>query len=888
MAFSKGVLIGWALVLALLLNLAWGTPAGTVIRNQALAIVDGQTYLSNVIETVVQAVCVPSLTPGGTLDNPAQRAVVPAGGFVYFAYLLRNSGNQSFVFSLSWAQDSALWTPSSVRFYHDANGNARLDAGEVELSSVTLAPAQEIRLILALQTPLSAAGDLHISPVAACPDGTRDDDNYSRVSIGSGAALNVVKSVDTALVREGQEVLFSIRVWNLGNARSAGPIYVSDVLDTPELQGLTYMAASASAAKGRLEYSDGSTWSDLEPPAVRSIRLVLDGLESGEEALFSFRMQVGAGATAGSRRNIATAESASSSAQASVELQVAAQYAHALGPLDNPQAVGAADQQSAQILAGQPYCFSHTLLNSGNTADMYTLEAVGLPSGVSLSYRAHPAGSLPYPIVLPAGASLRFAACLPGLPADTAPFEFILQARSAATGHTDPTTNRVTQVLDLAQVVLRKMSRMGPTVTPGERVVYTLEIENPLPIALENAVVEDLLDANLEFVAAPDGGSYTASGRTVRWNLSLAANSTRTLTLETRVSASAPQNAIIANRFSLRADAIANPLLSNSVTLNVLASALLLEKQVLPTQASVGDLLTYTLTLVNVGQAALSVRLLDTPDAGLVYVPGSAAPDEPLLQGGQLIWNNLTLAPGARTVVSYKMRIRVGAGPQLRNTAQAIGSTGSNAAVASAVAAAVVQLQRGVFSPPHSLLGRVFLDTDRDGQYTPGVDVPLPGARLVLTNGLQTLTDGEGRYSFRNLAGGLWEVMLEPASAPFKPLPHPEAQGDGYRHRVRVEGLTLSDFPLERPAGLARILRETTLEFGPLKVSKQLLPLPGGIRVVLVLQSAETLHDLTLTDPLPGGGERTFQFAQFQGQETLTYDLPSGYLTDPQARWRYP
>jgi uncharacterized repeat protein (TIGR01451 family) len=613
--------------------------------------------------------------------------------------------------------------------------------------------------------------------------------------------------------------------------------------------------------------------------------LVLEGLEAGEEALFSFRMRVGAGAPAGSRRNAVSAESPSSSAQASVELKIAAQYAHALGPQDNPQAVGSADQQSTLVLAGQLFCFNHTLLNSGNTADAYTLEAVGLPSGVSPIYRT-PAGSpLPTPITLPAGARLSFAVCLPGLPVGTPPFDFTLLARSAATGQTDPTLDRVAQVLDPALIVLRKSSSAGPTVSPGEPVVYTLTIENPLPIALENAVVEDVLDAGLEFVSASLGGVYLAQSRTVRWNLSLAAGSTHTLRLETRVGT--PDNASIPNRFSLRAEAIRNPLFSNTVTLNVL-TVLLLEKQVQPSRASVGDLLTYTVTVVNAGRAPLSVRLLDTPEAGLAYVPGSASPAEPLLQGGQLIWDNLALAPGARTVLSYKMRVLAGAGPQLRNTAQAIGSNGNNAAVASAVASAVVQLQQGVFTPPHNLLGRVFLDADRDGRYTAGLDVPLPGARVLLSNGLQTLTDGEGRYSFRNLTGGLWEVMLEPASAPFRPLPHPEALGDGYRHRVRIEGLTISDFPLERPVGLARAQRETTLEFGPLKVEKKLLPLPSGVRVVLVLRSAETLTDLTLTDPLPEGGERVFRFEQFQGTQTLTYDLPSGFLTDPQVRWRYP
>jgi len=891
-----GVWNGFGLLLALLLNLAWATPAGTVIRNQAQAMVEGQTYLSNVVETVVQAVCVPSLSPNGSPTSPALSAMTLPGGFAYFSYLLRNSGNQSFNFSLDWVQDSASWAPSSVRFYHDINSNARLDAGEPEVSSVTLAPSKEIRLILALQTPSSATGSLHISPVATCPDGSRDHDNYSRVSIGSGPALNIAKSVDTPLALEGQEVGFSIRVWNLGNARAEGPIYVSDALDTPELHGLIFVAGSASAAKGRLEFRSDDTWGSQPPQQVRGIRLVLDGLEPGEEALFSFRLRVVAGATPGQRQNTASVASVQAPGDsAQVEFQIAG-YRHALGPIGRPQATGSEDQQSAQVLPGQPHCFSHTLLNSGNLADSYNLEAVGLPPGLSLNYVAD-GGSLSLPIALQPGSQLNFKACLPGLPAGTAPFEFTLQARSVATGAADPTLNQV-QVLDIdiSRLVLRKSSQAGPGVAPGELVAYTLLIENPLPIALEG-LVEDVLDEHLEFISASDGGSYEPASRTVRWrNLSLQPGSRRTLTLQTRVSSRAPAPTSIPNFFSLhfpslRSELIPNRLLSNTVTLMVQNAVLLLDKQVQPTQVSVGDRLTYTLTLVNAGQVSLKVRLEDTPDAALAYIPGSASLGEPMQQQGRLVWESLTVAPGERIVLRYQMRVLPGAAKQLQNSALALGLDGtdsSSAPLASAIASATVQLQQGVLSPPNSLLGRVFLDTDRDGRYTAGLDVPLPGARILLSNGLQTLTDAEGRYGFGKLSGGVWEVMLEPASAPFKPLPHPEALDDGYRHRVWVTGLTHSDFPLERPRGQATAVRETTLEFGPLRVSKKLLPLPEGLRVVLVLQSTETLHDLTLTDPLPGGGERVFNFAQFHGQQTLTYDLPGGFLTDPQVRWRYP
>ncbi|MCS7058615.1 MAG: hypothetical protein NZL94_07015 [Meiothermus sp.] len=344
---------------------------------------------------------------------------------------------------------------------------------------------------------------------------------------------------------------------------------------------------------------------------------------------------------------------------------------------------------------------------------------------------------------------------------------------------------------------------------------------------------------------------------------------------------------VIRNQATAQADGQTRP---SNVVETRLDLPLLFSKGVDRKEATVGDRLVYTLTLVNPGQAALLVDLEDQLPTGTQYVPGTAQPVVAAHGEGRLRWAGLRLDPGGRLVLTYALRVLPGAPERLVNTATATATREGPGDQVNAVlsATAFTRVGAGPLAPPNALLGRVYLDTDGDGRYTPGVDIPLPGARVVLGDGLQTLTDAEGRYGFRNLAGGVWTVTLDPASAPFPPLPHPEALGDGYRHRVRVEGLTVSDFPLRAPSGVVRVARETVLQFGPLKVHKRLLELPQGVRVVLVLRSDEALSDLTLTDPLPGGGERRFHFEVFQGEQTLTYDLPGGFLTDPQVRWRYP
>lgn len=77
---------------------------------------------------------------------------------------------------------------------------------------------------------------------------------------------------------------------------------------------------------------------------------------------------------------------------------------------------------------------------------------------------------------------------------------------------------------------------------------------------------------------------------------------------------------------------------------------------------------------------------------------------------------------------------------------------------------------------------------------------------------------------------------------------------------------------------------------GPLQVEKRLLEVGEKILVELRLKSPESLPDLTLTDILPQGGEKTFHFENFQGEEVLVYELGLGeaHLTDTEVRWRYP
>lgn len=889
---------GWAFALTLLLSFALAlTPAGTVIRNQAVAEASGERYLSNVAETQVQAVCRPLLSPDGTPEAPGLRASAAPGGWVYLPYRLKNGGNAPYTFALSHAvHGTSFWAPEAVRFHLDLNGNALPDPGEPEVSEVALEMGEEVALVLALKVPATASGSLFITPVATCP-GEEDGENYAQVEASPipQPSLFLTKAASPAALLPGERATFTLTLRNLGTGEAGGAILLTDLLTG--LEGLRYVPGSARAPKGTLEFFDGTSWRPEEPPSPLGVRLRLEKLLPGEEATLSFGVEALPTASPGPRENRALAEGPGGPAEGVAVVEVLPLYLHHLGPGGNPKALpggeGSGDDlQEARGLVGQPYCFRHTLLNEGTARDGYRIRVEGAPVRL-LTLQGTP---LPEPIPLGPGESLDFLACFD--PREAGVLEATLVAVSLAGGGENRTRDRL-EVLPQDALSLRKEADPAPgtTLKAGDTLTYTLVVENrfaPLP----KARVEDRLPPWVEFLEA-SGGSYDPERHAVVFLLDpLPLGETR-LWVRVRVKAGTPDDTLLQNRFTLTSEATPNPLVSNAVTHPVLSVNLALEKRVRPEEAAPGDVLTYTLRVTNPASTPLEVRLKDTPDPHLAYLEGSARggrcggslnPLEPVREGASLRWT-LTLGPKESLCLEYRMRVLPGAPATLLNVAEAQGLSAQGAATAQVQARAQVRtrlgplgLERGV------LLGRVYLDVNENGRYEPGTDIPLPGARVVLANGWQTLTDREGRYAFRDLEPGVWQVMLDPASAPFPPLPHPEALGEGYRHGVRVQGLSVSDFPLKAPKGFVEAYRETTLRFGPLTLEKRLVPLQEGFRVVLLLRSQEPLENLTVRDPLPDGTEKTFTFARFGGEEVLLYEytLDRPFMSDPEVRWRYP
>ena len=897
---KQGIFVLYRVMMLLVITAVFAqghAPAGLTIQNQAFATdARGKRYFSNVVETLVLAICQPSVTPNGVPEKPGAKVAVSRGGTVVLHYTVTNVGNTDSTFSLTWiVADQSEWRPVDVHIFEDTNANKRLDSGDREVNEITLPAGSSREVLVAVKAPRSASGKAYVSLIAACPSGETDHDNYIEIKVRNGPKLVLRKVFNPSRVIPGETTQVTLTLENVGDEYSEGVILQDDLAD---LDGLEFVHDSARVSKGYLEFYDGESWvNDESDVEVHGIRVRLDWLAPNERVVLRFALRVQPGHAPGDLINHAVAKGPGGPASASAEMSIPAIYRHYLGPKGNPRALpggegSPSDWQSKEAFAGQKVCFGHSLENASNTVDKFVIEYSGIPEEVEVVLETLDGQPLEMPIELGPTEIFDFRFCVTIPTTFTESFTVELVARSMTTGRVNRTYDEIIQIISGSLELTKRVEPEG-TISAGQELVYSLTVVNNYPVDLHEVQIIDPLSDFVEYVESTPEGAYFPEDHKVVWTLSeLKSGSTWSAEVRVRVSKSIPDDALIENVFRLVCEDIDEPVESNTVRNKVWSSGVLIEKTVTPRSVRVGDIVHYRITLVNTGSTAVTIDLVDKPDPALRYVDGSGRPREPQIVEGQLIWPDVHLEPGEKVVFEYDMRVVSGASGELKNIAIAEGVSSGGSTVTTEVVRAKVEVVDAVFaSRKATLIGRVFLDFDEDGLYDEGEDKPLPGARLVLSNGLQATTDGEGRYAFRDIPPGIWVLLLDSSSAPFTPMAHPEAlDKDRYAHRIEAYGLTISDFPLMPPTGWIRGYRKTILSIGPLVVEKELLPLgEGRYRVVIRLKTSMPLPELELIDPLPTGGERKFMLDTLEGQKTLTYELKAPvWLTDPKVHWRYP
>lgn len=251
---------------------------------------------------------------------------------------------------------------------------------------------------------------------------------------------------------------------------------------------------------------------------------------------------------------------------------------------------------------------------------------------------------------------------------------------------------------------------------------------------------------------------------------------------------------------------------SNRVTAPaiILESGLEITKTADRASAEPGDTVVYRLLVRNTGNTTLTnVQVTDTLPLGLKFLPES--PRASLTNqsatspvglsavtptGRNVVFSYPSLQPREVLTIVYAVVLTPdsirGNG---RNLAVATALTPTGTSISSSSASYVVQIRPGILSDCGTVIGRVFVDKNFDGEQQPG-EPGIPNAVIFMDDGNRITTDENGLFSLSYVIAGYRTGTLDLTSL------------SGYTlapNLYRIEGNSQSRFAKLAPGGLVKM-----------------------------------------------------------------------------------
>jgi uncharacterized repeat protein (TIGR01451 family) len=194
--------------------------------------------------------------------------------------------------------------------------------------------------------------------------------------------------------------------------------------------------------------------------------------------------------------------------------------------------------------------------------------------------------------------------------------------------------------------------------------------------------------------------------------------------------------------------------------------------------AEPGDIASYRLSIKNLTKATLSnPKIADTLPLGFNYVPNSAIAS---FRGSNV--SVLTTENGRNLSFAIQTEMPVGNDEiqlayAVAITPDAVRGSGRNAAIASASrsdnksivrdgpAIFTMRIRPGIVTDCATLIGRVFVDKNFDGEQQNG-EPGVPNAVIFMDDGNRIVTDANGVYSMANVIPGARTLALDISSLP--------------------------------------------------------------------------------------------------------------------------
>lgn len=214
------------------------------------------------------------------------------------------------------------------------------------------------------------------------------------------------------------------------------------------------------------------------------------------------------------------------------------------------------------------------------------------------------------------------------------------------------------------------------------------------------------------------------------------------------------------------------PVNSNTTTLVAGQAVLELIKTADRAAAEPGDTVIYRLALRNTGDAsARNITITDTAPLGLRFLPESLKASvttiggattavtlpAPVIANRNVTFTYPILNPRETLAIVYAAVV----------TPDAIRGDGRNVAQEprSNIASFTLRIRQGILSDCGTLVGRVFVDKNFDGEQQPG-EAGVPNAVIYMDDGNRITTDSNGLFSLANVIAGNRTATLDLSSLP--------------------------------------------------------------------------------------------------------------------------